>query len=306
MKIKTIAFLFISLISTVSCAHTFEPTPAMTQKWSNTESNYLQLEDGTQIRYLKLGEGRPLVMLHSLRTQLDLFYKLAPLLKDDFSLYLIDLPGHGYSTIDKSTSYNATLFTSKVAEILEKLDLGEVQLLGESIGASIALTVATDPKLSISKVFAINPYDYGEKYGGGIRRSENGFWVTTTRFIDVNFRWVLRDVFEGGVYDDKALEPIFLNELHKVGFKDHYGKMFGSLLKNWSSWIENRKNYVSAKDNVQEVYLIYGDHDWSNKSERENNKALISPTKFYELKQAGHFISLDNPDELSKIIQENQ
>jgi len=278
----------------------------MTQKWSEAASSYLRLEDGTQIRYLKLGEGKPLVMLHSLRTQLDLFYKLAPLLKDDFSLYLIDLPGHGYSTIDKPASYDASFFVTKVAEILQKLDLGETQLVGESIGASVALTVATDPKLSISKVFAVNPYDYGEKYGGGIRRSENGFWVTTTRFFDVNFRWVLRDVFQGGVYDDKALEPIFLNELHKVGFKENYGKMFASLLKNWSSWVENRNNYISVRDNFHEVYLIYGDSDWSNKSERQKNRLLISPTKFYELKKSGHFISLDNPEELSRIILENQ
>lgn len=304
--INFMVLIFTSVVCSVSCAHSMDSSPKMTEGWSGTQSKYLQLDDGTQIRYLKLGNGKPLVMLHSLRTQLDLFYKLAPLLKDEFTLYLIDLPGHGYSSIDKSASYDASYFILKVTEVLKKLNLGETQILGESIGASIALSIANDSKISISKVFAVNPYDYGEKYGGGIRRSENGFWISTTKLLYVNFRWVLGDVLRGGVHDKKSIESEFLDEMYKVGFKEDYGLMFDSLLSDWESWIKNRSNYISVKDNHQEVFLIYGEEDWSNENERQRNKASISPTEFYQVKQAGHFISQDKPEELKKIILENQ
>lgn len=43
------------------------------------------------------GQGPVLVLLHMLRTQLDLFHKVIPELARGFTVYAVDLPGHGYS-----------------------------------------------------------------------------------------------------------------------------------------------------------------------------------------------------------------
>ena len=51
---------------------------------------------GIKIRYIKTGAGPSLVLLHTLRTQLDLFEKVVPDLAKCFTIYAPDYPGHGY------------------------------------------------------------------------------------------------------------------------------------------------------------------------------------------------------------------
>jgi len=57
-----------------------------------------------------------------------------------------------------------------VVAFIEKLDLKEVILVGESIGAVLAMTVAGTIPERISKVVASNTYDYDTRYGDGVRR----------------------------------------------------------------------------------------------------------------------------------------
>jgi hypothetical protein len=44
------------------------------------------------IRHIKTGRGPNLVLLHTLRTQLDIFEKLMPLLAERFTVYALDYP----------------------------------------------------------------------------------------------------------------------------------------------------------------------------------------------------------------------
>ncbi|HYG31412.1 MAG TPA: alpha/beta fold hydrolase, partial [Methylophilaceae bacterium] len=103
----------------------------------------LELDHKRTLRYLKAGSGEPLLLLHTIRTQLDYFQDVIPALSKHFTVYAVDLPGHGYSTIDKSADYDEPYFRSAVVSFIEKLELRNVTIAGESIGAVIALTVAS-------------------------------------------------------------------------------------------------------------------------------------------------------------------
>src|SRR2546423_14280002 len=50
---------------------------------------------GLRLRYVTAGRGPALVLLHTLRTQLDMFEKVIPALAGHFTVYAVDLPGHG-------------------------------------------------------------------------------------------------------------------------------------------------------------------------------------------------------------------
>jgi pimeloyl-ACP methyl ester carboxylesterase len=54
-----------------------------------------------------------------------------------------------------------------VKRLVTQLDLGDVTLLGESMGAVLALTAAADLPDRVKRVVAVNAYDYA----GGIARS---------------------------------------------------------------------------------------------------------------------------------------
>jgi pimeloyl-ACP methyl ester carboxylesterase len=124
--------------------------------------------DGNRIRYIRTGSGPNLVLLHTLRTQLDIFEKLVPLLEKSFTVYALDYPGHGFSDIPQ-TDYRPELFVKTVEGFLDKLDLSSVTLAGISIGGVIPLIIAAKKNKRVRKVIAINPYDYGR--GSGLARA---------------------------------------------------------------------------------------------------------------------------------------
>jgi pimeloyl-ACP methyl ester carboxylesterase len=78
--------------------------------------------DGIKLRYIAMGNGEPIVLLHTLRTQLDMFQKIIPPLAQRFRVYALDYPGHGYSDIPRR-EYSPDLFVTAVAGFLEALGI---------------------------------------------------------------------------------------------------------------------------------------------------------------------------------------
>ena len=134
------------------------PQVSTTLRWApSIPIDYLDV-GGYMLRYIKAGRGPNLVLLHTLRTQLDLFEKVVPELARRFTVYALDYPGHGYSDIPEA-QYDAEFFAESVAKFLDVLNLRDVTLSGVSIGGAIALILAGRRNPRIARVVAINPYD---------------------------------------------------------------------------------------------------------------------------------------------------
>ena len=134
-----------------------------------TSNHYLEPAHGGEgrLRYVTGGHGAPVVMLHTVRTQAEHFRHLIPLVSDRYTVYALDLPGMGYSDIVPGASYDEPTMRRAVTRLLTQLDLHDVTLLGESMGAVLALTATAELPYRVRRVVAINPYDYK----GGIKRS---------------------------------------------------------------------------------------------------------------------------------------
>ncbi len=104
-------------------------------------TSVLKINEQLSLRYLKAGSGPPLVLLHTIRTQLEYFRDLVPMLTGNFTVYAIDLPGHGHSPIDRSATYDEPYFRTAIVGFIERLDLKDVTLVGESIGGVLALRI---------------------------------------------------------------------------------------------------------------------------------------------------------------------
>jgi pimeloyl-ACP methyl ester carboxylesterase len=83
-----------------------------------------------------------LVLLHTVRTQAEHFRHLIPLVQQRYTVYALDLPGMGYSQIVPGASYDEPAMRAAVKSLITQLDLRDVTLLGESMGATLALTTA--------------------------------------------------------------------------------------------------------------------------------------------------------------------
>src|SRR5262245_44377928 len=95
------------------------PDEDYTRTWSpGGEIEYATLADGTRLRYLKTGSGPPLILLHTVRTQLDHFQLVTPRVQDAFTIYAIDFPGMGWSDITPRASYTEPALRRALVEFV--------------------------------------------------------------------------------------------------------------------------------------------------------------------------------------------
>jgi pimeloyl-ACP methyl ester carboxylesterase len=237
-------------------------------------------------------------MLHTVRTQAEHFRHVIPLVQERYTVYALDLPGMGYSEIVPGASYEEPAMRAAVKRLLTQLDLRNVTLLGESLGAVLALTTAADLPERAQRVVAINPYDYA----GGIARSSLLARMIVTGVVAPGIgpmvarqepKPIMRAVLRGGVVDTAAIREDYLDELLSVGRRPGYPTVARAVYASLPSLIAARSRYpdVSAP-----VHLIYGEEDWSRPSDRQANRQQLPAAEFTEVPKAGHFIALERPD----------
>jgi pimeloyl-ACP methyl ester carboxylesterase len=107
-----------------------------------------------QLFWDQAGSGEPLLLLHGIGTTHDDFAALRPQLDADYRVLAADLPGHGRSPALPGRPTIPAIADAIVAD-LDELGVGRVHILGNSIGARIALELATRGRAR--SVVAISP-----------------------------------------------------------------------------------------------------------------------------------------------------
>ncbi|MFI5627745.1 alpha/beta fold hydrolase [Nocardioides sp. NPDC051685] len=283
-----------------------------------------------RLRHLTGGTGSPLVLLHTVRTRPTTSASLIPLVRDRYTVYALDLPGMGHSEIVPGASYDEPAMRAAVTSLLTQLDLYDVTILGESMGAVLALTAAAELPDRVRRVIAINPYDYAggiarssllarfivagvlaPGVGAGMRGGRDAWgpgcvgagmrgvqdaWgpgCVGPRIAAVEPRPIMCAVLRGGLGDRSALRDDYLDELLRVGRRPGYPAVARAVYGNLPSLIEARSRHTEV---TAPIHLVYGNKDWSRPTDRRANKELLPAAEFTEIAGAGHFIALERPD----------
>lgn len=99
---------------------------------------YLDLAS-QKIHFIDQGEGDVIVLLHGFMESVFMWESLADRLSQNFRVLSIDLPGHGKSD-DLKDDHSIDHMASLVHELLQKLGLRSVNLVGHSMGGYTALS----------------------------------------------------------------------------------------------------------------------------------------------------------------------
>ena len=279
-----------------------------TEGWCESgEIGYVALNDGARVRYLRVGSGPPLVLMHTVRTQLDHFQFVIPRVSDAYTVYALDFPGMGWSDIVPGASYEEPALRAAAVRVVEELDLSDLTLAGESMGATVALTASLDLGDRVRRIVAFNAYDFAD----GVERAN-----LLARLVIGNVRlpvWgpigarlenkrVLAGILRGGLHDPSQMPDHYLDELRHVGRRPGYPTVARAIYRNLVSLIAARVRYAGIS---VPVTLIYGDEDWSRPSDRQANIGTIPNARHIELADTGHFAALEAPQDVARILLDN-
>lgn len=102
-----------------------------------------------------LGDGPNLVLLHGVGLRSEAWNSLVAYLSDSFSIYAIDLPGHGESESLEGDASSLEDYSDAITAYLESFD-GPVYIAGHSMGAMIAINIAINHPERVKSIAALN------------------------------------------------------------------------------------------------------------------------------------------------------
>jgi pimeloyl-ACP methyl ester carboxylesterase len=127
------------------------------------EIKEIRLSQGP-IRYRESGAGEPIVLVHGLLVDGELWREVAPILARDFRVIAPDWPlGSQELPLDPSADLSPPALASLVADFLAALDLERVTLVGNDTGGAICQLVAVKHPERIGRLI-LTPCDAYEHF----------------------------------------------------------------------------------------------------------------------------------------------
>jgi len=265
--------------------------------------------NGRMIRYFQTGNGEDILLIHGSMGSIEDWETLYPLLKDRYRVTAIDRPGIGFSDI-KDKDYTIEGNAKIAREIIKKLDLKNVLIVGHSRGGAIALRMAIDYDENIKGYLLLAPigYMYDDPNAG----------IFKTKMISIPIYGEGLLVLLGPIVGAKIIEKN-LSRMMKGSealFPENFIP-FRKKLWNKAISLATRARQTDSYNNEivkysnkytrikHRISIIGGENDRTQILMQNDRLAQEIPnSKYRKLKSVNHYIQYENPNEVVKALDE--
>ncbi|NIB39230.1 alpha/beta fold hydrolase [Pseudomaricurvus alkylphenolicus] len=272
------------------------PTKPVSQK--------IELADGLQIDFTRMGKGEPVVFLQGsgpgASGWMNFRYNAQHFVDQGFEVIIPDLPGFGDS--DKpDTDYTLDFFVESVVGFLDQLDLNSVSLVGNSLGGAVSLGVALAHPQRVEKLILMGC--------GGLEDVEVYFQtmegiqaMTKIPLGSPEFTpEYLKEVLKLIVFDPKHITDELIEERYRI-LKTQNASVFGRMrIPNISSRLNEIKVPVLGFWGAQDRFCPI--------SGAEKIVRSCDNAKMITLSQCGHWVMIEYAElfnrECTNFLREN-
>lgn len=120
----------------------------------NKSGKYIDLNNA-KIYYEEYGQGEPLIFLHGNNGSIEDFYQQIPFFAKHYRVIVVDTRGQGRSTDLTNTPYTYEEFANDLFQVIQKLNLKKVNLVGWSDGGNTALIFNVQHSELVNKIIII-------------------------------------------------------------------------------------------------------------------------------------------------------
>lgn len=136
------------------------PSATVTQKWQDPTSTFLTWRGG-QVHYTDEGKGQTILMIHGFGGNYKNFQSLAEIMRDDYRIIRIDLPGFGLSDFPKDGYADITqTYSDYLQFITDTLHLDSIYVIGNSMGGLVTWNLAVQQPDLVQKIVLLNSAGY--------------------------------------------------------------------------------------------------------------------------------------------------
>ncbi|MBM3926046.1 MAG: alpha/beta fold hydrolase [SAR202 cluster bacterium] len=123
---------------------------------------------GVNVRYFRLGQGPPVVLIHGLGESSLVWCSNMEELASNHTVIALDLPGHGASD-NPQWRYSLDESQEFLIDFMDSLHLHQPSLIGNSMGGLVSLSLGLDRPERIDKLVLANSAGLGREVAGFLR-----------------------------------------------------------------------------------------------------------------------------------------
>ncbi|MBU2082077.1 alpha/beta hydrolase [Patescibacteria group bacterium] len=224
---------------------------------------------------------KTIIFLHGWDNSSEVFRLLSHYLKNDFLIYTPDLPGFGKSSIEKPMALKD--YADFICNFLKDTNINKPIIAGHSFGGAIAAKLAILHPEIISKLILIGASAIREP-NFKIKITEKSAKIIKNFLPKKTYPFILK-LLGLDISDYARIENPYLKETFKIIIKEN---------------LAPELPLIEAP-----TLVIWGEND--NETPLKHGKLiakLIPSAKLSVIKNTGHHVFLEKPDEFVKIIKE--
>ncbi|MFX1462576.1 MAG: alpha/beta fold hydrolase [Promethearchaeota archaeon] len=244
-----------------------------------------------EMYYELSGEGEILLLIHGLGSSTRDWEFQVPKFSQNYQVITIDLRGHGKTDKPKGP-YTMEIFAEDIAELLKKLGIKSIHVLGISIGGGIAFQFAVNYPDLVKSLIVVN---------AGIEIPMDSFKMKLEAF---------KRTFIVKLVGMKKMGKVLATRLF---IKPEQEELREKLIERWSE--NDKKAYLSSmraligwsiRDKLDKItfptLIIGSDEDYAPSSVKKEYTALLRNARFIEIEDARHAVPFEKPEEFNEIV----
>jgi pimeloyl-ACP methyl ester carboxylesterase len=255
--------------------------------------------DGTELAYRAWGsKGTPIVLLGGFIEPAWVWHRVGPLLGRTHRVYAVDLPPFGYS--QRRGPYTLAHWAELVQGFDRRMGLQRPVLVGHSLGAAVAVSVATSAPTAARRIVLL---DGDARPGGGGAAWLSHLlvppWYTSLYRIATDWDWLYRNGLRsawgtgaphfGGAFIEEWERPFRVS-----GTAAAFASMLGHGIQGVSA---------STLESVKVPTLVaWGSHDTVDPVSSGRQTAALLHVPFVKIPGAGHLSMLARPLLVARAI----
>lgn len=277
----------------------FSAAPALDK---GIEECWMEIE-GARMRYLRAGNGPPLILLHGLVGYSFSWRYSMPALAPYANVYALDLLGSGFSDRPRGIDHSLRASACRVLEFTENLGLDSFDLLGASLGGGLAMrTAALAPGRVRRLILAapVNPWSTQGRWRAEFLTNPvvASLFLRIAPHFESTHTYFLRRLFG----DPRRLRPGTIN-----GYSAPFGipGTFQQILGSIHGWKRTLQELESVLPNIADVpaLLLWGSADKAvSLASSEHLGTLFNNCRMVVFEGVGHVPFEEVPDDFNRTV----
>lgn len=166
MKISSLIPVILLLLAACAPYKNLTKISSMSELKYDYPVKYAELSNGIKLAYVDEGQGsETIMMIHGLGSYLPAWKKNISDLSKNYRVITVDLPGYGKSSKDPHSGL-MSFYAGVIAELIQKLQLGPVNLAGHSMGGQISMVLALEKPELVKRLILVDPAGFEAFHAG--------------------------------------------------------------------------------------------------------------------------------------------